>query len=607
MASLAPIGTRSPIRPIPRWTLSLTMAAVGIFDLGWVIWFGHAALLHPHHIVGRTDDPFIYLWFLKWWGWAIAHHKNLTLTHLVSSPIGNSTLWDTGVPLFFIPASLLHWYFHVPLDALYNALWTGAWAGSGFVAFFTFYRLTGHLKASALGHLFVLFSAYENAESMAHLDLMWLGFLFLFLARGIEWVMGRRTTQSFIIGAVVLSLLQWLTNEELFLMMWIAVGFGLAVRPWLKPAARHVTALRNGRSLLGPTLAAAALTAVALSPLVWIQTHTAAQPAANTLRFAGYFGIDLQNLIITPVATIWHRTPGLHWFGDPAEDVGYLGILFFLVWIGYWTVERPAWTAADQLSARWLTLWWALLVLSALGPFLRWNGHVVVLLPGLIANWLPVVKDMVLPRFMSIAGWVAGLGAAWAFARSHRSGRRVHPAWLATGLIAIALSWLPAPHQAMATRTPERGAIPRVLARIGAPRNPVVLVFPYDNVAHHTNLVWVQAEDRFPYRLAEGYLSPVDPLAARFPHLLAAWNHLENPASEKAVPANPFPANRWSQTVRQFFQAAKPSVVIVLKHSRTTHRNEEWWRAILGPPSGSTDRTVYWAFPLRLLNQKASS
>lgn len=588
----SPRVTRLHLQPV------LIVAGIAVFDLGCVLWWGHAGL-KAHHIVGRSGDPYIYLWFLKWWAWAISHHKSLVLTRLASNPVGNNILWDTGVPVLFIPFSLLHWYFHIPIDTVFNILWAGSWAGTGVVAYWTFYRLTHHVWGSALGHLLVLFSAYENTESLAHLDLMWLGFIFLFLMVGVEWITGHRTTKSFLVWASLLGLLQWLTNEELFAMMWVAIIFALLARPSLKRWRISTTNLRQS-GVWRTVIILAGITALVIAPLYWLQTHVAGQPAHDAIRFAGFFGIDFQNLLWLSVNTIWHHAPGAHWSGNRFEDVGFLGILFFVLWISYWIIERPLWSPNERLFATWLTIWWGLVTIIALGPFLRWGGHMVTVLPGVFAAFVPVLKDMVLPRFMSIGIWTVGLGGAFAMARSSRA--RLSPTILSISLSLLAISWLPAPHPALATHTGDRGAIPNALARLQAPKNPVLLVFPYDNVDNPTNLMWLQAQDHFRYRLAEGYLSPADPLLARFPRLVAAWDHLDAPDSLRKVHANPYPARLWRPAVLRYLQATRPAALILLRHSKTFPRDITWWTDVLGPATGHTTRTVYWAQPLNRLD-----
>jgi hypothetical protein len=588
-AMLQPLGYVP--KSVVRINARTMLAVVIVFDVLVVIWWGHAGL-RAHHIVGRSGDPYIYIWFLRWWGWALTHRKNLVVTHLVGNPVGNNILWDTGVPSLFLPFSLLHTYVHVPVDALFDVLWTGSWAGTGIVAYWTFVRLTHHVWGSTLGHLLVLFSGYENAESLAHLDLMWLGFVFLFLMVGIEWVTDQRSTPSFVAWGTALSVLQWLTNEELFAMMWTTALLGLAVRP------RNTQLAPTRRApVWPPVILLVAMVAILILPLAWIQTHSPAQPTSS-LHFAGFFGVDLENLILIPVHTVWHLAPGRHWFGNVYEDVGYVGIWFFVLFTGYWVVEQRFWSPPERLAARWLILWWLVLAIMALGPYLRWDGHVIMVLPGLLLNFVPVLQDMVLPRFMGIAIWIVGFGSALAVTYTDNRQSRLTTFILSAGIILLATSWLPAPHPALSTHTGHRKAIPELLHRLHAPPHPTVLVFPFDNVANPTNLMLLQSQDHFAYRLAEGYLSPIDPILTKFPHLVSAWDHLDAPGSLRNTAASPFPALVWKSSVHHYLQIAHPFAIILLRHTSTFPRNLMWWTTVLGPASGKTAQAVYWVRPL---------
>lgn len=562
-----------------------------LFDVGLVAWLGRAGL-HPHLIVGTTGDPDIYYWFLHWWGWAIAHHHLSRVTPLVTVPYGNNVLWDTGMPLVFLPTSLLHQFLHIPVPILYNALWVFSWAGSAIVAYGTFMRLTHHPLGSFIGQVLVLLSAYENTESLAHLDLMWLGFAFLFFMSGAEWWMGRRSTRSWVIWGAIWGLLQWFTNEEIFVLMWIAAVLAIGIawcQAWLTGRwnrRQEAVRLRDMALVVG-------ISAAAILPAYWLQSHAPLQPLAS-IRFSGAFGVDLQNLLWVPVHTIWHWGNPRAWGPDLYEDTGYLGMPFLTGALVYWLYHRNAWSSAQRHVARWLLLWWALLVVLALGAFVRWNGHTSAYgaLPGLFFYFLPVLRDVVMPRFMGIAFWVVGLAAALALKTASRRSTPV----LVAGLTLIAVSWMPAPFPSM---NPARGqpALSRTLAHLPLGAHPVILVFPYDNVGDPTSLMGDQAHDNFRFRLAEGYLSPSDALLFHFPRLVAAWDRLDAPTLNPDDHARVFPAARWRPAVRRYLTTAHPAALLVLRHTPQVHATLRWWTVLLGVPSGQTPAAVYWLHP----------
>ncbi len=593
MAESAYVSGKPYHRPgTRRWPQRAWLAGVLVLDVICAAWLGRRGLT-PHHIVGTSGDPYIYLWFLHWWGWALTHHQLARVTHLVESPYGSNVLWDTSVPLFFIPASLLHTWFHVPVDLLYNLLWMGSWAGSATVAFYSLQRLTSRTWGSFFGHLLVLFSAYENTESMAHLDLLWMGFAYLFFMVGGEWLLERRRTGSFVLWGALLGLGQWLTNEEIFVLMWTAGVLALLIRAVFELFSPSVDRWATRRRIAG-VAQLAALTALVILPLFYLQSHGADQPFSS-IRFAGQFGVDLTNLLWVPVHTIWNWGSISHWIGNPYEDTGYLGVVFWVLLAAAWLWGRRRRSATQRLAARWLFSWWVALVVLSLGAFVHWNGRTSswIAAPGLFFYFLPVFRDVVMPRFMGLAVWVEALAVALLWTETTTERQRLG---IAMGAVLVALSWFPASFPAINTRV-DAQVIPRILSQLKLSGRPTVLVFPYDNTGDATRLMELQAENGFSYRLAEGYLSPTDYLLLHFPWLTAAWDRMDALASNPHDPVRPFPASRWRKPALRFLAVTRPAVLIVLGHTRDHAANIRWWTAVLGPPSGHLGGSVYWRRP----------
>ncbi len=579
-------------RPASRpWLHRAWLAGVLVLDVLLTAWLGRKGLA-PHHIVGTSGDPYIYLWFLHWWGWALNHHHLARVTRLVDSPYGSNVLWDTSVPLFFIPASLIHTWLGVPVDLLYNLLWVGFWAGSATVAFYTLRRLTGRTWGSFFGHLLVLFSAYENTESLAHLDLMWMGFAYLFFMVGGEWLLGRRSTANFIVWGTVLGLGQWLTNEEIFVLMWTAGALAVVLRFLFELVSPTTGRWVSGKQITGVFQLAAA-TALVILPLFWLQSHGSGQPLGS-IQFSGKFGVDLTNLLWVPVHTIWHWGSTSHWLGNRFEDTGYLGVVFWVLAGGAWLWGRRR-VGDSRLHARWIFAWWGVLVLLSLGAFFHWNGRSWSWgpAPGLFFYFLPVLRDVVMPRFMGLAVWVAGLAVALLWTETTAPRQRVA---MAIGASLIALSWFPAAFPSINTHTQVR-VIPQILSTLQLSGRPTVLVFPYDNSADATRLMGLQAEDSFSYRLAEGYLSPTDYLLLHFPQLVAAWDRMDAPQNNPYDHVPPFPAARWQRPALRFLSVTRPQVLIVMGHTSHEAANIRWWTAVLGAPSGHVGTSVYWRHP----------
>jgi hypothetical protein len=87
-------------------------AALAIYLVLALIIFGRGLACNPGgSFVGLTADPSVYMWFLVWWPYAIAHGLNPFVTDLVWAPGGFNLTWTTGIPLAGILAAPIttHW------------------------------------------------------------------------------------------------------------------------------------------------------------------------------------------------------------------------------------------------------------------------------------------------------------------------------------------------------------------------------------------------------------------------------------------------------------------------------------------------------------------
>ncbi|HVS44042.1 MAG TPA: hypothetical protein VMU20_17475, partial [Candidatus Dormibacteraeota bacterium] len=97
--------------------------------------------------VGVDTDPPLFIWYLRWTPYALAHgHSPLLTTHL-QYPQGANLMWNTSI---VVPALLL-WPVTATLGPVvaYNVLATGALALSGWCAFLVFRRYAQSSVAAA--------------------------------------------------------------------------------------------------------------------------------------------------------------------------------------------------------------------------------------------------------------------------------------------------------------------------------------------------------------------------------------------------------------------------------------------------------------------------
>jgi len=167
--------------------------------------------------IGRGVDPPHLMWLLSWWPHALARGLNPFYTDAIWAPHGLNLAWATSMPLVSIIAS-------GPIIVagpvqVYNVLCVLAIASAGWSAFVLCRYLSGVYWASLIAGYIFGFSAYMLGQTLAHLDLLLvfpLPLFVLLLVRAfradIEW-------RALIAGLIVLLMVQFLMFIELFATM----------------------------------------------------------------------------------------------------------------------------------------------------------------------------------------------------------------------------------------------------------------------------------------------------------------------------------------------------------------------------------------------------
>jgi hypothetical protein len=150
-----------------------TLLALAIYQTISILWFGIRVLSDlSHTYVGITgsNDPGVYMWFLTWWPYAIAHHLNPFVTRLVWVPSGFNLTWATSVPLpALLAAPLTHAWGPV---VTWNALCLAAPALAAWCAFILCRYISDSFFPSLIGGYLFGFSPYMLGELLGHLSLI---------------------------------------------------------------------------------------------------------------------------------------------------------------------------------------------------------------------------------------------------------------------------------------------------------------------------------------------------------------------------------------------------------------------------------------------------
>lgn len=212
--------------------------------------------------IGRGPDPAEIMWLLVWWPYAIAHHLNPFVTHVIYAPGGLNLAWSVTIPL----ASLIM----APITATfgpvvaYNILAIASPALAAWTAFILCRYVSRSYWPALLGGYIFGFSSYMLAQTLgghSHMTLVFpVPFALYIAARSFDCRL-KRSNSAALMGATLA--VQFLLSVEIFatftvfgvMAIVLALGFTLGenrrrVAKILSPIAGRLCAdASSGRSV----------------------------------------------------------------------------------------------------------------------------------------------------------------------------------------------------------------------------------------------------------------------------------------------------------------------------------------------------------------------
>jgi hypothetical protein len=447
-----------------------------------------------------VGDPGLFIWFLRWTPFAVAHRIPPFASDYLNHPDGINLMWNTWLPL---PGLVL-----APLTMLlgpvltFNVLLTLAYGLSAWSAYLAIHRYVPSHAAAACGGLVYGFSPAMIGHS--HHPNLILNFLlpWLFVLLDEIVVQQRRSPVWLGMALGALAAAQLLIGAEIFAGM-VLLGSSLLVML----VVAHWRSLRE-RGLYAAT--AFAVSVVVFELLVALPLRA---QIAGPARVHG----DLTEEIHGSSDLLAFVTPSRLSAVAPAFALGlgdrfagtretYLGIPLVVV-IAAVAVAARRRSPVVRIGAAMLVL---CMVLS-LGSRLRVGGITVpVPLPWSAVESLPVLWHMVPARLALFTGLFAGLLLAHAVDDLWQGGgwrRRALAA--ATAVLVLAFLAPPAPLLSRPVAATPPFFTGSELSRI--PRDGVALVLPFPRKGRANQAMVWQAEAGMWFKMPGGYFVGPDP------------------------------------------------------------------------------------------------
>ena len=437
-----------------------------------------------HTLYGLGKDPFIFIWFFRWWPWALAHHADPLFTTLIWQPAGLNLAWTTSVPFLALlgaPLTLISG----PVLA-YNILSLAALALAAWAAYFLCLYVSRVPFAALIGGYLFGFSSYQMAHAWVHLNLTFTAFIPGLLLLALLRLDGRIPRWQACAGGAFALACQFAISAELCATALLFGAATWALAYWQFPARRHSLGRLAGEGLL------AGLAAIVLiSPLLWgmfSRPRGIHLPAHWPLVYV----TDPLNLILPTIGTglggSWAFPITRHFSGMLDEQGAYLGLpLLFILW-GY-----------CRGHARFFGILLVGIILLSCGPRLWLAGvSTHIPLPWALLRHLPFIGMALPARFMLYASLAAAVVTSLWIAQAPPSQLRRRR--LLIGLLACVVL-LPTPHGGQPVPRSTFFAPGRVQAALGLHKRLLILPFGMTGPSSF----W-QQESRFSFAQTGGYL-----------------------------------------------------------------------------------------------------
>jgi YD repeat-containing protein len=472
------------LRPGPQLWFLLLFLALGV-------WMFAPAWKSPTTttLEGGEGDPAIFMWFLRWAPYAIAHGHELLVTHHLNYPDGVNLMWNTSLPL---PGLLLG-----PVTATwgpvftFNLLLVLSYGLSAWCAYLAIRRFVpGHLAAAVGGAVYGFSPAMRVQSHHLH---MTLAFLVPLMLLAVHEILVRQRHSPWLVGAALglMAGAQLLIGEEL-----------LAMTALLAFAMVLLVVLTNLRRVREHWAYAAKALAVALTLTAAIIVWPLAVQFAGPQRIHGdiqktNYSNDLQSFILPgwPQAMTWDGAGQLV-EGFAGGNSAYLGLPMLLV--------------LAALGVRWrseavVRIGLALMAVAAvfsLGPSLLVGGRDTgIPLPWAFFENLPLLPSLIPARLAQLTALFAGLLLALFLQAVWREGGWRRAAAVVVAVLVLVPLWPSATIPSEKVETPAFFTGPAVRS---LPRDSVVLVLPWAYRRTALAMTW-QAEAGLWYRMPGGY------------------------------------------------------------------------------------------------------
>lgn len=363
-------------------------------------------------------DSLAYIWFLKWWPFAVSNNLDPFITGHVWSPIGFNMLWATSIPTL----AFLAWPVTAAISAetSWNILCLAAPALNACAAYLLIDYLVRDRIAACLGGFIFGFSPYVTGHMLGHVSLSFVPLVPIAALLGIQRARRSIGRRSYVICLSLLVVLQFGISMEVLATTAMFAGIAYAL---LWSGYRHSADMKG---LAIDTGAAAAVCLAVLWPAFRLLLIGAEQ-TPDVLNSPLVFSNDLLNFIV-PSRTMLLGGQAFEFLSstftaNASEQDAYIGVpLIVLAAVAFAALRHERW-------AKPLAVMTLIAVVASLGPSLWIGGRIVgIPMPWATFDVMPLIRHALPARLALYTSLgIAVLIGAWL---SRRPGRTRYAAAL---------------------------------------------------------------------------------------------------------------------------------------------------------------------------------
>ncbi|WP_248885637.1 hypothetical protein [Acidithiobacillus acidisediminis] len=357
-----------------------------------IVYFHPFSHNFEHTIFMPGGDQESFIWFIKWWPYAISHGLNPFIARYIWSPSGFNLTWATSIPTLSILAAPLTILFG-PIFS-WNLLSLLAAPLNAICAFLLLRYLYKNNFAAFLGGYVFGFGSYVMGQLLGHLNLDFVCLVPLAILLFVMSVKDDINRYYFVIIMAFIIFLEAGISTEILATSTLFGFISIAVFVFLQNVARKkilVSALYLSISYV--------LAAILLFPFLYflIKGFSGVPKIINSPTA---YSSDLLNYIIpTPVTRIGRSvfsSIASRFTGNYAEEGAYIGLPLLL----FTSFAIRDYIAEQKRTGIALFIIFIVIIVFSLGPYLQVNGvNTHVIMPWTFFTHVPLIRGALPTRF----------------------------------------------------------------------------------------------------------------------------------------------------------------------------------------------------------------